>query len=56
MILRPMQAAMDGRGFQSFMADWEAGRQRYFTIDWIQFATTLAAFALFLAALISLTG
>jgi hypothetical protein len=34
-------------------ADWEAGRQRYFTINWIQFATTWAAFALFLVALIS---
>jgi hypothetical protein len=32
----------------------EAGRQRYFTINWIQFATTWAAFALFLVALISL--
>jgi uncharacterized membrane protein len=35
-------------------ADWEAGRRRYFTINWIQFATTWAAFALFLVALISL--
>jgi hypothetical protein len=35
-------------------ADWEATRQRYFTINWIQFATTWAAFALFLLALISL--
>jgi len=35
-------------------ADWEAGRQRYFTINWIQFATTWAAFALFLVALFSL--
>jgi hypothetical protein len=34
--------------------DWEAGRQRYFTINWIQFATTWAAFALFLLALLSL--
>jgi hypothetical protein len=34
--------------------DWEAGRQRYFTINWIQLATTWAAFALFLLALISL--
>ena len=34
--------------------DWEAGRQRYFTINWIQFATTWAAFALFLGALASL--
>ena len=35
-------------------ADWDAGRQRYFTINWIQLATTWAAFALFLAALTSL--
>jgi len=34
--------------------DWEAGRRRYFEINWIQFATTWAAFALFLVALISL--
>jgi len=34
--------------------DWEAGRLRYFTINWIQLATTWAAFALFLVALISL--
>ena len=34
--------------------NWEAGRQRYFTIKWIQFATTWVAFALFLLALISL--
>jgi predicted membrane channel-forming protein YqfA (hemolysin III family) len=35
-------------------ADWEAGRRRYFTINWIQFATTWSAFALFLVALASL--
>ena len=35
-------------------ADWEATRQRYFTINWLQFATTWATFALFLLALISL--
>ena len=39
---------------ESLPADWAAGRQRYFTINWIQFATTWAAFALFLVALISL--
>jgi hypothetical protein len=33
--------------------DWEAGRQRYFSINWIQRATTWAALALFLAAPIS---
>ena len=36
---------------EAMPADWEAGRQRYFTINWIQFATTWAAFALFLVAL-----
>jgi hypothetical protein len=35
-------------------ADWERGRRRYFTINWIQFATTWAAFVLFLVALVSL--
>ena len=39
---------------EAMPADWESGRQRYFTINWIQFATTWAAFALFLVALISL--
>jgi hypothetical protein len=35
-------------------ADWEAGRRRYFTINWLQLATTWAAFALFLVALVAL--
>ena len=35
-------------------ADWEAGRRRYFTINWIQMAVTWSAFALFLFAVISL--
>jgi len=35
-------------------ANWEAGRQTYFTINWIQLATTWSAFALFLVALLSL--
>ena len=34
-------------------AGWEAGRRRYLTINWIQFATTWTALALFLVALIS---
>ncbi|MFI5050154.1 MAG: hypothetical protein ACHQEA_09865 [Gaiellales bacterium] len=34
--------------------DWETGRRRYFTINWVQCATTWTAFALFLVALISL--
>ena len=39
---------------EALPADWEAVRQRYFTINWLQFATTWAVFALFLVALISL--
>jgi hypothetical protein len=39
---------------EALPADWEAVRRRYFTINWIQLATTWAAFALFLVALISL--
>ena len=35
-------------------ADWEAGRRRYFAINWIQMVATWAAFALFLIALIAL--
>ena len=33
--------------------DWEAGRQKYFTINWIQMVTTWSAFVLFIAALIA---
>jgi len=32
-------------------ADWEAGRRRYFTINWIQLGATWTPFALFLVAL-----
>ena len=39
---------------EALPADWEAGRQRYFTINLIQLAVTWSAFALFLLALISL--
>jgi hypothetical protein len=39
---------------EALPADWEAGRRRYFTINWIQLAVTWSAFALFLVALISL--
>ena len=39
---------------EAMSADWEAGRRRYFTINWIQLAVTWSAFALFLLALISL--
>ena len=34
---------------------WEAGRRTYFTINWLQMATTWAAFLLFLVALIELS-
>ena len=34
--------------------DWEAGRDKYFFINWIQMATTWSAFALFIAALMAL--
>jgi hypothetical protein len=39
---------------EALPANWEAGRRRYFTINWIQLAVTWSAFALFLLALISL--
>jgi hypothetical protein len=39
---------------EAMPADWEAGRRRYFAINWIQLATTWAAFALFLVALAAL--
>ncbi len=39
---------------EALPADWEAGRRTYFTINWLQLATTWSAFALFLLALISL--
>jgi hypothetical protein len=39
---------------EAMPADWEAGRRRYFAINWIQFATTWAAFVLFILALIAL--
>ena len=39
---------------EALPADWEAGRQRYLTINWIQLAVTWSAFALYLLALTSL--
>jgi hypothetical protein len=39
---------------EALPADWEAGRRTYFTINWLQLATTWTAFALFLVALASL--
>jgi hypothetical protein len=37
---------------EAMPADWEAGRGRYFAINWIQTAATWTVFGLFLAALI----
>jgi hypothetical protein len=39
---------------EAMPAAWEAGRRRYFTIDWIRAAATWTAFALFLVALVDL--
>ena len=39
---------------EALPADWEAGRRRYFTINWIQLVVTWSAFGLFLAAVILL--
>lgn len=39
---------------EAMPTDWEAGRRRYFTINWIQLVVTWSATALFLLALISL--
>jgi hypothetical protein len=33
-------------------SDWEEGRSRYFTYNWLRFAATWAAFGFFLAALV----
>ncbi|MGZ8581597.1 MAG: hypothetical protein ACXWW9_09985 [Actinomycetota bacterium] len=35
-------------------ADWDAGRKKYFTINWNQLVSTWTAFGLFLAALLAL--
>ena len=32
--------------------DWQSGRRRYFTLDWIRAVATWSAFGLFLAALV----
>ena len=39
---------------QAMPSSWEAGRDKYFTINWIQMVTTWSASALFIAALIAL--
>ena len=36
---------------EALPADWQAGRRRYFTINWIQLGATWTPFALFLVAL-----
>ncbi|WP_432479647.1 hypothetical protein [Nocardioides sp. GXQ0305] len=35
-------------------ADWEAGRQKYFSINWLQMGATWSAFAVFIGALVAL--
>ena len=40
---------------EAMPADWEAGRRRYFALNWIRAAATWTAFGLFLAALIDAT-
>jgi hypothetical protein len=39
---------------EAMPAGWEAGRRRYFAINWIQAVATWTVFGLFLAALILL--
>ena len=39
---------------EAMPAGWEAGRQRYFTLSWIQAAATWTSFGLFPVALVSL--
>jgi hypothetical protein len=39
---------------EAMPAGWEAGRRRYFALNWIQLAATWTVFGLFLAALILL--
>jgi hypothetical protein len=39
---------------EAMPAHWAAGRQRYFALNWMQAAATWTAFALFLAALVTL--
>ena len=39
---------------EAMPAGWEAGRRRYFAINWIQAAATWTVFGLFLAALIAI--
>ena len=39
---------------EAMPSTWQAGRTKYFTINWIQMVTTWSAFALFIAALIAL--
>jgi predicted membrane channel-forming protein YqfA (hemolysin III family) len=39
---------------EAMPADWEAGRKRYFALNWINAGSTWGAFLLFLAALLTL--
>jgi hypothetical protein len=37
---------------EAMPADWEAGRRRYFTLNWVRALATWGAFGVFLAALV----
>ena len=50
----PHYKVMLGWNPEAMPPNWEAGRQKYFTINWIQMVATWSAFALFIAALIAL--
>ena len=50
----PHHKVMSARAPDAMPPNWEAGRDKYFTINWIQMLTTWSAFALFIAALIAL--
>jgi MFS family permease len=47
----PTYAKIVAHDAETLPADWRAVRQQYFTINWLQLATTWTAFALFLVAL-----
>jgi hypothetical protein len=39
---------------EAMPSDWQAGRDKYFAINWIQMGTTWSAFVLFIGALVAL--
>ena len=50
----PHYKVMLGWDPEAMPPNWDAGRQKYFTINWIQMVTTWSAFAVFIGALIAL--